>query len=353
MLVRVTKIVLLLCGLGTGILFVFMLTMPDDILKAALKGISIWWEVLFPALFPFFVTAELMLGFGIVHFLGTCFDPVMRPLFRVPGIGGFVFAMGFAAGYPIAAKLTSNLCEQGLLTREEGERLVAFTSTSDPIFLLGAVSIGFFHQPSLAIILAVAHYGSAIILGLLMRYHAGGIQSSKAMPEPSSPLWRRALKAMHEARIQDGRPVGLLLKDAVQASIQLVLVVGSLVVFFSVLIEVCSQLNVLAIINTGIASFLSVIGLARGLSEAISNGIFEVTLGAKAAGMQAQSADLKQSAAIAAFILSWSGLSVHAQIISIMSRAKLRYTPFLLARLFHACMATIAVLVIWPWLNEF
>ncbi len=40
----------------------------------------------------------MILSFGIVHFFGTLLDPLMRPLFRVPGIGGFVMAMGFASG---------------------------------------------------------------------------------------------------------------------------------------------------------------------------------------------------------------------------------------------------------------
>src|SRR5690606_36811052 len=89
---------------GTMILIALF---PDVSLQAALTGISIWWEVLFPSLFPFFVVSELMLGFGIVHFFGTLLDPMMRPLFRLPGPGGFVMALGFASGYPIGARLTA------------------------------------------------------------------------------------------------------------------------------------------------------------------------------------------------------------------------------------------------------
>ena len=55
---------------------------PTGALGASLRGLTIWWDVLFPALFPFFVMAELMLGFGIVHFFGALLDPLMRPIFR-------------------------------------------------------------------------------------------------------------------------------------------------------------------------------------------------------------------------------------------------------------------------------
>ncbi|MNJ61416.1 Sporulation integral membrane protein YlbJ [compost metagenome] len=52
-------------------------------------------------------------------------------------------------------------------------------------------------------------------------------------------------------------------------------------------------------------------------------------------------------AAAAAFILSWGGLSVHAQVASILNETDLRYTPFLLARLIHAVMAACMVIGLW------
>lgn len=155
---------------------------------------------------------------------------------------------------------------------------------------------------------------------------------------------------MHKARQQDGRPVGILMKDAIQSSIQLVLVVGCLVVFFSVLLELLNRLHIMELLYTAIGYLLSTIGLQPELNKAIAHGLFEVTLGAKSSGAYASSVGLQQSVAIAAFVLSWSGWSVHAQIVSIMSSAQLRYSPFLLARLLHACLATLLVLLIWPWL---
>src|SRR3984893_18367908 len=87
---------------ASALLCLYMLIRyPEPGFKAAIQGRGIWWDILFPALFPFLVISELMLGFGIVDFLGTLLDPLMRPLFRLPGIGGFVVAMGFASGYPV------------------------------------------------------------------------------------------------------------------------------------------------------------------------------------------------------------------------------------------------------------
>ena len=57
----------------------------------------------------------------------------MRPLFNVPGIGSFVVSMGLATGYPMDAVLTAKFCKQGLCTKVEGERLLAFTNSTEPL----------------------------------------------------------------------------------------------------------------------------------------------------------------------------------------------------------------------------
>ncbi|MDF2720393.1 MAG: rane protein [Paenibacillus sp.] len=324
-----------------------MLLYPAPSLTAALRGLSIWWDILFPALLPFFVIAELMLGFGIVHFFGTLLDPLMRPLFRVPGIGGFVMAMGFASGYPVGARLTAQLWEQKLVNRDEGERLVAFTTSSDPIFLIGAVSIGFFHDAGMAVILGVAHYGTSMIIGLLMRFHGSKPAAQAASPSSGQSLLRQAMQAMHRARLRDSRTFGEMLNDALQSSLRLIMVVGGLVVFFCVVLEVLTLSHVMSGLYAAVSAVLQLAGVKPELSQAVVNGLFEVTLGAKSAAAAGAQLTLVSKAAIAAFILSWAGWSVHAQIVSLLNRTNLRYAPFAIARLAHGLMAAAAVFALW------
>lgn len=116
---------------------------PQAALQASIRGLNIWWEVVFPSLLPFFIIAELLISIGVVKFIGVILEPLMRPLFRVPGIGGFVWAMGMASGFPAGAKLSARLRKSNQLTQIEAERLVSFTNSSNPLFIFGAVSIGF------------------------------------------------------------------------------------------------------------------------------------------------------------------------------------------------------------------
>ena len=332
---------------GFVMIAVLMIRFPAPSLEAALRGVSIWWDVLFPALLPFFVIAELMLGFGVVHFFGTLLDPMMRPLFRVPGIGGFVMAMGFASGYPVGARMTSQLWEQQLVNREEGERLVAFTTSSDPIFLIGAVSVGFFHDVGLAVILAAAHYGSCMLIGLFMRFHGGKRMTPVSSSDSEGMLIMRALRAMHRARLSDGRSFGEMLRDAVQNSLRMIFVVGGLVVFFCVVLEVLTLSGVMGGLYTAVNLVLQRAHFPPELSQAVVNGLFEVTLGVRTSAEAGAHLSMMSKAAIGAFILSWAGLSVHAQVMSLLSRTDLRYAPFFAARLFHGLLAAALVFLLW------
>ncbi|TDX52128.1 sporulation integral membrane protein YlbJ [Orenia marismortui] len=125
-----------------AILFtISIIIFSEQAFDSAVDGLHTWWDIVFPALLPFFIMAEILMGLGVVHFIGALLEPLMRPLFKVPGVGAFALAMGLASGYPIGAKITGNLRRERLCTQAEGERLVSFTNTADPLFMIGAVAL--------------------------------------------------------------------------------------------------------------------------------------------------------------------------------------------------------------------
>ena len=124
------------------ILTLFMIINPDATVEAAAEGLKLWATVVVPALLPFFIAAELMFSLGLVYLLSMFLEPVMQPLFRLPGCSALVVAMGFTSGFPVGALLSRKLYEEKLLTAEETERLTSFTNNSSPLFILGAIGVG-------------------------------------------------------------------------------------------------------------------------------------------------------------------------------------------------------------------
>jgi hypothetical protein len=97
---------------------------------------------------------------------------------------------------------------------------------------------------------------------------------------------------------------------------------------------------------------LSLVHLPEALSLSFVSGFFEVTLGARSAGQAVETIPLIYKVSAAAFILSWGGLSVHAQVVSILHRTNLRYSIFAAARLIHAFLAALLVFFVWPFLHS-
>ncbi len=81
-----------------------LILFPKEALEAAKGGINLWLFTITPSLLPFFIGSELLLQLGVVHFLGTFLEPIMRPLFNVPGSGSFAMAIGYTSGYPVGAR---------------------------------------------------------------------------------------------------------------------------------------------------------------------------------------------------------------------------------------------------------
>lgn len=333
------------------LLVIAIILFPQQAFEASLRGLSIWWEVVFPAQLPFFIAAELLMGFGVVHFLGVLLEPLMKPLFRVPGTGGFVMAMGLSSGYPMGAKLSVSLREQGLITRSEGERLVSLTTTSGPLFMIGAVAVGFFHDVRLGVIIASAHYLSALCVGLIMRFHDYKAEITVHKRERGN-IFYRALLAMHRARLNDNRTFGTLMGDAVMNSIQTQLMIGGFIIIFSVLLRIFDVIGLTFLLGSMLSLILSLFGVSAELSSPLIYGLFEITLGSQKASELKDSVPLMTQVAVAGSIIAWSGLSVHAQVASLLAKTDIRYTPYLISRILHALLAALFTFMLWTLLEE-
>lgn len=331
---------------GISFFVLGMILQPRLAYEGAVFGLQLWWNIVFPSLLPFFIAAELLMNFGFVHFLGVLLEPVMRPLFNVPGAGSLVMAIGFTSGYPTGALATARLRALRLCTRVEAERLMAFTSNSSPLFMLVAVAVGMFHNPSLGPIIAGGHYLASLTLGLAMRFYGRG--DREALPPHPSPsrestfILKRAWQEMVCRQGQIKGSAGQILGEAVKNSLQNLFNIGGFIILFAVLIRLLSRAGFIDLLGALLGKVLVPLGLNPAVLPALASGIFEMTTGTKLASEAP--APLAHRLAAAAAILAWSGLSVQAQAASVIAGTDIRMTPFLLARLAHAALAALYTL---------
>jgi nucleoside recognition membrane protein YjiH len=330
-------------ALSTGLLVFCIIVYPERAFQFSLYGLTVWWKTVFPALLPFLIVSELMIGFGVVRALGTLLDPLMRHLFKIPGIGGWAMAVGAVAGMPAGAHVTARLRADRRIGRAEGERLLALSHMGSPYLMIGVIGAGFLHDPRTGAVLAVVHYVSGIAVGLAMRFYgrtrdekrpADMAESSRSVPVRRSSLFVRSIADMHRARLEDGRSFGKLLGDAVSASVQTLMMIGGAMMIFSVLLGVLTMPSA---------------GGAGPAASAIA-ALLEIHIGAFRLSETALGTEW--AAAVIGAALGWSGLSCHAQVAGAVYRTDLRYFPFFISRLIHAALAFGLTFALWNPLNR-
>ena len=108
-------------------------------LYAAKTGLKLWGNNVVPSLFPFFIATNLLSHTNVINLISQKCNCVMRPLFNVPGESAYAFILGLISGYPVGAKIVTDLRNRNLCTKDEGERMLCFTNNSGPLFIIGTV----------------------------------------------------------------------------------------------------------------------------------------------------------------------------------------------------------------------
>lgn len=108
-------------------------------LIASKSGFKLWANNVVPSLFPFFIATNLLSHTNIINHISKYFNKIMRPLFNVPGESAYAFIVGLISGYPVGAKIVTDLRNNNLCTKDEGERMLCFTNNSGPLFVIGTV----------------------------------------------------------------------------------------------------------------------------------------------------------------------------------------------------------------------
>ncbi|MEG6584095.1 sporulation integral membrane protein YlbJ [Dendrosporobacter sp. 1207_IL3150] len=330
----------------TVFITIAMVEFPKEAFDSAIVGLNLWWNVVFPSLLPFFIVSEILMGVGVVHFIGVLLEPLMRPVFNVPGVGAFAMSMGLASGYPMDAVITCKFRKNQLCSAVEAERLLSFTNTADPLFMFGAVAVGMFGMPEIGATIAIAHYVASFIVGVLFRFHGRhrDTKPSEQTSQSGGNIVVRAFRAMFDARQEDRRSFGQLLGDSVKNSMNTILLIGGFIILFSVFLRILSVVGITGYLDTLFAVLLSSFGISTSLAPALVSGLFEIDLGALAASQA--NAPLTEKVMIASAIIAWSGLSVHGQVASIVIESGIRMTPYMVARVLHAIFAAILTAVL-------
>lgn len=302
-----------------------ILLTSDKVMNSVEFSFSIWKSSIFPSLFPFFIISEILINYGFVELVSEIFKPVMNKLFKVNGSGAFVFIMSLISGFPSSAKYIREIYKKGLIDEKEGTKILMFTHFSNPLFILGTISLTFLNNKEVGLLILIAHYLTNIIIGLIIR----NLYPSKN--ENNNFSFNNVLKIMNKKQKSFGEILSTATKDTINT---LLLILGTVTIFLIVTTIIDNMINITP------------------YYQAILNGTIEMTQGLKYISIL--DLPLKVKTIISVMFISFGGISVHMQIISILSDTKIKYFPYLVARVIHALISGLIVFLTFDsWINIF
>ncbi len=339
------KLVGIIIPILVALFNILIILFPTDIIDAARQGISLWFNNVFPSLLPFIIGTNILTGLGFVSFMGSLLEPIMYPLFGVPGCGGFALITGMTSGYPMGAKTVTLLREKNQLNKIEAQRLIAFSNNSGPLFILGAVGVGMFKNESIGYFLMICHYFSAIITGILFKYYK---YNKITKTFKYKRLLHNAYQNMKLARQKDGRSFGSILGDSVKNAMETIVVVGGFIILFCVIVKIFEITDVVYITEKIFSPLLTFLGISKEIFEGFFIGIIEITNGLKILSVSSFS---KVQVVIAVGVISFGGFSIHAQTLSFINKTDINTPIYILSKTLHSGISMVIAQILFPFFN--
>jgi len=313
-------------------------------LSAAKLGLLLWANNIVPSLLPFFIATELLGYTNVVSKVSKLLNPIMRPIFNVPGCGAYSLIMGIISGYPIGAKIVTKFREDNLCTIAEAERLLAFTNNSGPLFIIGTVGITMFGNTTIGLLLFITHLLSCISVGIVFRFWK--YKDKKTNLQPNTYISKKDIVSFSN--------LGDALSKSILSAINTVVIIGGFVVLFSVILSILQNSNILNILSSLLSPIFKIFGISNSnFINGLLSGFIELTNGVKMISSIPYK-EIGLNIVLCAFLLGFGGISILLQVFSITSKSDISIKPYIIGKLLQALFAvfyTILFINIFPIFN--
>lgn len=285
------------------IISILVLINSNIVINSIIYSTKIFNNKIFPSLFPFFILSELLINYGFIEFSSILFKPLMK-LFKINSNCSFIFVMSMISGFPSSAKYTKDLYDKKYINSLEATKVLTFTHFSNPLFILGFISL--ILNKKIGLYILIIHYLTNIIIGLIFR-----------------KIIKTDINTNNKINNNYQSFSNVLSNSIINGFKTLFLILGTMIVF----------LTITNLIN-------KYIGL-NPLLKGIFNGTLEMTGGINT--ISNLNISLKLKSTLIGMILSFGGISVHMQIKSIISNTDIKYYPYLVARILHSALTGLII----------
>ena len=279
-----------------GVFSAAMVIFPQITEESSKAAMLIWANSIVPVLLPFFIFSDFIKKTG--------------SLARLPA-GIYPAAVAFLSGYPMGAKATADFISSNKVSVNQGKHILSYSMVTGPAFILFTVGT-FIGSTKAAVLITFSHYTAALINGFFYGERGTIINSRKDQEE--QPI---DILGNFTAAIGDGfRSMAIIL---------------AYLMMFTIAANIFEHLNLFSVLESPVSS-------------SFIKGIFEMTIGTNMVGMCDISVELK--AVLSSFLVSFGGLSVIAQSVSMLSGCGISIGEIFKIKLTHGIIAAILTTIL-------
>ena len=266
-------------------------------------SLNIWITSIMPSLFPLFILSDILINYNITNYIPKAIKKIFTKLFNVSDSIITIFFLSILSGFPSSARNIRMMYDKKIITDKEASHALIFTHFSNPLFILGTISVFFLKNNTLGIIILISHYIPNIILGI----------TTRKLNKPINNIYNIKYNNLNFSKI---------MINAIKNSIDTLLtILGTLSCFLVISSIIINRINL------------------DPYTGGILKGILEITMGLNSiANLNIPNI---YKTIITSMLLSFGGLSIHMQVLSFLIDTNISYKKFFIARIYHSILSGI------------
>lgn len=260
--------------------------------------------VIIPSLYIFMIISGFLISTNLYKAIGQPFDLISRYIFKIPSEYFSVFLISSVAGYPVGAKLLTDLKTSNKISDKDAETMIGYCYLGGPAFFCGAVGVTLFDSIKTGIIIFVSIFLSNLVLAII-----AGL-SRKVPPKYS-------VKTEYSVTFDK-------LINSIISGAKSLFIICAIIVFFSSFICFADKLNVLQTISIWVSNLTK---------SDIKNTYAAVRTFIEISQLSKFSHGCFEQIPIITSLMSFGGLCIIMQVMCITYK-KIRMKYFFICRLF-------------------
>ncbi len=291
------------------VLEILLLINSDILIYSVKEATTLFMSKLFVTLFPFFVLNQILIEYNFQYYISKLSKNFIANLFKISSVSISLIFLSLLTGHPSNAKYIKDFLDKKIIKEDEATKLLIITYFPNPVFVITTVGFILFGNILIGVILLILIYIINFILAIFIR--------NKIVIDDIN------------ANIEINRNIRLsnVLKNSFINSFNTLMIILGNIIIFTVIINLFNNyFNFSPLINSILSATIE-----------LTTGINKIST---------LNTDFNLKFALSLFSLIISGISIHSQVMSILSDYKINFKQIFKYRIITSIISFIIIFLI-------